>query len=319
MSDEKSKDEMTSEEEMSDASPSRNGPEMKLIWVALGLIGVFLFSQFFEVNISLRAQGGKTEQIVLGDSASLNEAVIPSDGVVLPVEWGNLGRQMVDNGVIDADAFEAIYAQRGGLSVVEQALLYGEGNGKLKINKQNAGAILNLLWAFGLSNKNPILEEGPMQNPKYGGADRFASTGGWTLAKGDAMDHYSRHPFITLTTEQQALVEEVSKNIYRPCCDNSTYFPDCNHGMAMLGLLELMAAQGADEAEMYKVALQVNSYWFPSTYLTIAKYFEERGVTWDEVSPKEILGSAYSGASGYRQILAQVEPPESSAGPSCGV
>ena len=88
--------------------------------------------------------------------------------------------------------------------------------------------------------------------------------------------------------------------------------------MAMLGLLEIMAAQGADEAEMYKVALQVNSYWFASTYLTIAKYFEERGVTWDEVEPKVVLGSAYSGASGYRQILTQVEPPESSAGPSCG-
>ena len=162
MSDEKSKDEMTSEEKMSDASSSRNGPEMKWIWIALGLISVFLFSQFFEVNISLRAQGENTEQTVLGDSASLSEAVIPSDGVVLPVEWGNLGRQMVDSGVIDADAFEAIYAQRGGLSVGEQALLYGEGNGKLKINEQNAGTILNLLWAFGLSNKNPILEEGPM-------------------------------------------------------------------------------------------------------------------------------------------------------------
>ena len=58
------------------------------------------------------------------------------------------------------------------------------------------------------------------------------------------MNHYSMHRFIVLTPEQQALVEKVSKGIYRPCCGNSVYFPDCNHGMAMLGLLELMASQG---------------------------------------------------------------------------
>ena len=102
-----------------------------------------------------------------------------------------------------------------------------------------------------------------MTDPKYGGAGNFASTGGWTLAQGDVMNHYSMHSFITLTPEQQVLVEKISKEIFRPCCNNSTYFPDCNHGMAMLGLLELMASQGTSEAEMYKIAKEVNSYWFP--------------------------------------------------------
>ena len=64
------------------------------------------------------------------------------------------------------------------------------------------------------------------------------------MAKGDAMEHYSKHALIALTAEEQDLVNRVSLNIYRPCCNNPTYFPDCNHGMAMLGLLELMAAQG---------------------------------------------------------------------------
>ena len=113
-------------------------------------------------------------------------------------------------------------------------------------------------------------------------------------------------------------MERVSKNIYRPCCGNSVYFPDCNHGMAMLGLLELMAAQGTSEEEMYKAALQVNSYWFPDTYLTLAKYFEQRGVEWSKVSPKEVLGAAYSSAQGYQQILAEVEPPQSQGGGGCG-
>lgn len=252
--------------------------------------------------------------------ANLKEAMLPPEGVILPVRWGDLGRQMVETGVIDRDKFESIYVNRGGLDENARELLYGKSNGELTMNTQNSGFLLNLFWAFGLANQNNILEEGPMTDKRYGGdASRFASTGGWTLAKGSVMDHYSGHSFVPLTQEQQERVERVSQNIYRPCCGNSTYFPDCNHGMAMLGLLELMASQGVNEEEMYKVALQVNSYWFPDTYLTIAKYFEERGISWDEISPKDVLGSEYSSAQGYSRILTEVEPPQSLGGGGCGV
>ena len=179
------------------------------------------------------------------------------------LKWKNLGLQMVEAGVIDADKFESLYSQRGGLSEADKKLLYGKDNGELVITEENSGMMLNMLWAFGLGNKNPILEMGPMMDPRYGGAENFASTGGWTLAKGSAMDHYSMHEFVKLNPDQQALVEKVSKGIFRPCCKNSTYFPDCNHGMAMLGLMELMAARGASEEEMNKKALEVNSLWFP--------------------------------------------------------
>lgn len=250
----------------------------------------------------------------------LEAEVLPPDGVILPISWGDLGRQMTAAGVIDEEKFEKLYQRRGGLSDEDRELLSGSGFGQLRINERNAGLLLNLLWAFGLSNKNPILEEGPMQDSKYGGADRFASTGGWSLAQGKTMDHYSAHRFVELSPEQQALVEEVAKNIYRPCCGNPTYFPDCNHGMAMLGLLELLAAQGVGKEEMYRVALQVNSYWFPSTYLTMAQYFNKRGVAWSDVEPEEVLGSAYSSASGYRQILAEVGPPPTrGGGGGCGI
>lgn len=180
----------------------------------------------------------------------------------LALNWGNMGIRMMEAGVIDEAKFENLYNSRGGLSEVDKKILYGE-SGKVTITKENSHMMLNMLWAFGLSNKNPILENGPMMDPLYGGAGNFASTGGWILAKGNAMDHYSMHSFVTLTEKQQALVESVAKNVYRPCCKNSTYFPDCNHGMAMLGLLELMASQGATESEMYKIAQEVNSYWFP--------------------------------------------------------
>jgi len=242
-----------------------------------------------------------------------------SENVQLPVRWGDLGKQMVDSGVINAPELEKIYASRGGLDDNAKKLLYSSDNGNLVINQQNSGYLLNLLWALGLGNKNPILENGPMNDKQYGGAANFASTGGWTLAKGKAMDHYSMYNFINLTPQQQALVETVSKRIYRPCCDNSTYFPDCNHGMAMLGLLELMASQGKSEAEMYKVALIVNSYWFPDNYMTIAKFMAANGVKWEDVNAKEILGVNMSSNSGYSNIVSQTQPVQGSKKGGCGV
>ena len=132
------------------------------------------------------------------------------------------------------------------------------------------------------------------------------------------MNHYGKHALIRLTPAQQKFVDEVSQNIYRPCCDNSTHFPDCNHGMAMLGLLELMASQGKSESEMYKAALTMNSYWFPQQYQTIAAYFASNGTRWRDVSPKEILGKAYSSASGYGRIAALMQSKES-RGSRCSV
>lgn len=253
------------------------------------------------------------------EKISFQEEVIPSAGVELPAKWGDLGKRLIETGAIDAEKFEAIYAQRGGLSEADKKILYGEDNGNLKINSENSGFILNMLWALGLANKNPVLENGPMADEKYGGAGRFASTGGWNIAKGDAMSHYSKHSLIILNENQQALVEKVSQNIYRPCCGNSTYFPDCNHGMAMLGLLELMASRGVGEDEMYKIALSVNSYWFPDTYLTLAKYFEKQGVDWKDIDAKKILGANYSSASGYQSILSQIEPERFQGGGGCGI
>lgn len=253
-------------------------------------------------------------------TAELEKVVLPKSGVVLPVRWGDLGKQLVDNGTIDLKKFESLYSQRGSLDEGTKKLLTGNGNGQLVITRNNANVMLNLLWALGLANKNEILEKGPMVDKKYGGnAGNFASTGGWTLATGDSMNHYSHHSMISLTPEQQLLVETVSKNIYRPCCGNSVYFPDCNHGMAMLGLLELMASQNVSEADMYKAALAVNSYWFPDTYLNIAQYLKTKKIDWNRVSPKEILGANFSSASGYQQILNQIQPTTNGKGSSCGV
>jgi len=259
-----------------------------------------------------------TQQIGQIDSA-LGE-VLPSEGVILPIVWGDIGSKLVRTGVIDAEKLRATYVQRNAFSEEYETLLSGQSNEKLKITASNAGYLLNLFWALGLGNKNEILEKGEMINPKYGGAGNFASTGGWTIAQGGAMDHYGRHKFFDLTPEQQNLVDKISSGIYRPCCNNPTNFPDCNHGMAMLGLLELMASQGVSEQNIWKAALAVNSYWFPDTYITIASYMENSGVEWKDVNPQEILGNIYSSANGYANISSKViKPQQQRGGNSCGV
>lgn len=251
--------------------------------------------------------------------ANLEEQIAPSEGVTLPVVWGKLGSDMVDVGVIDKDKFIALYKNKGAFTPEYQSLLLGTNNENLKITRENSGYILNMLWALGLGNKNEILEKGEMMNPAYGGAKNFASTGGWTIAKGSSMDHYSRHVLISLTIEQQALVDKVSRRIYRPCCGNSTHFPDCNHGMAMLGLLELMASQGVSEQAMWKTALEVNSYWFPNNYLTIATYMKDKRINWQDVNPETVLGFDYSSAQGYAKIASQVTVQGRGQGAGCGV
>ena len=264
--------------------------------------------------------GSDAPVVTQSHAGSPEDTVLPQGGVTLPVSWGMLGVRLVADGVIDATKLKALYGGRDIWPDEYQALLLGQNDGKLVITKENSGYLLNLFWALGLANKNPILDSGEMTNPVYGGAQNFASTGGWTLAQGSAMDHYSRHKFFDLTPEQQALVDKVSKGIYRPCCGNSTHFPDCNHGMAMLGLLELMASQGVNEQDMWKAALAVNSYWFPDTYLTIATYKKSQGIDWKNVDPKEVLGVNYSSAQGYAEVAALVtKPEEGRSDGACGV
>lgn len=288
------------------------------------LISAIILSGAWIYNTGLRVNNqegsGSIQNPQTAPVSELEEAVLPSNGVVLPVTWGDLGAKLASVGAIDANKFKAIYEQRGAFTDEYENLLVGQNDGKLKITKNNAGYLLNLFWALGLASKNPVLETGEMMNPAYGGAGNFASTGGWTIAKGNPMDHYSKHLFFNLTPEQQALVDKVSKGIYRPCCGNSTHFPDCNHGMAMLGLLELMASQGASEQEMWNAALAVNSYWFPDTYITIASYMQNKGIDWKDVNPQEMLGASYSSAQGYQRIASQVvQPQQQGGGSGCGV
>jgi len=288
-----------------------------IVVVFIGL-GVFLLRNQKTIE-PLQLKNNLTAK-TLNQTPDLEEVIRPMEGIILPVTWADLGAQLVKAGVIDVDKFKSLYEERGTFPEEYQKLLLGHNPDRLKITRANAGYLLNLFWALGLANKNSILDQGEMTDPKYGGAGGFASTGGWTMAKGDPMDHYSKHQFFTLNSDQQMLVDKVSRGIYRPCCNNSTHFPDCNHGMAMLGLLELLASQGASEQEMWQTALVVNAYWFPDTYLTIASYFKDQGFDWSELDPKEVLGASYSSSAGSKRIVSLVSQSQGDrGGSSCGV
>lgn len=234
-----------------------------------------------------------------------------AEGTLLPIVLNDLGPRMVQAGVIDSAKFVALYEQNPEMQKIAEDLLSKTYKEEIIITPQNAPILLNYFWALGLGNKNEILEKGEMSNPAYGGPQVFASTGGWDLAIGNSMNHYSMHQFILLSPEEQILVDRVSENIFRPCCGNSTHFPDCNHGMAMLAYLELAASQGASESDLYQGALILNSYWFPDQYRAIAEYMKQKeGIEWKDVDPKVVLGAEYSSAEGFQNIASQVILPK---------
>ena len=234
---------------------------------------------------------------------------------------------MVAMGVIDADKFKSTYEKSSQPLTPEQEDILQKGsNEKIRITRDNSYFLLNFFWAVGLANKSTILDEGDMM--KYGGkqgAGNFASTGGWTLSKNDAMNYYSKSTLIPLTKEQEERVNLVASNIFRPCCNNSTAFPDCNHGMALLGVLQLMASNGASESQMYEAGKYFNAFWFPGNYYDLALYFKNKeGKSFKNIDAKTLLSKNYSSASGWQSVKQWLvdkgivqQPPKQGGG--CGV
>ena len=258
---------------------------------------------------------------------NLFNEINPVDGFEIEASFGNLGPKMTAMGVIDPEKFKSIYEKSNQpLTPEQEDILFKGSNGKIKITRDNSYFLLNFFWAVGLANKSEILDDGDMM--KYGGkqgAGNFASTGGWTLGKGDAMSYYSKSTLIPLTKEQAERVDLVASNIFRPCCNNSTAFPDCNHGMALLGVLQLMASNDATESQMYEAGKYFNAFWFPGNYYDMALYFyNKEGKSFKDVDAKTLLSKDYSSASGWQSVkqwlvdkgLVQ-QPPKQGGG--CGV
>lgn len=236
----------------------------------------------------------------------LVEQVAPHSGQSIPAHWGDMGQKLSAVGAIDLDKFEAHY---GGLSEAQHAILLGDDLTQITLNAENIQFWTNMLWALGLTQRSKALDEGPMrQNEAQWPLGNYASTGGWTLGSKPATELYSSARLVALTPEQDRMIYQVAEHVFRPCCGNSTAFPDCNHGMAVLGLLELLASQGATEDELYEAARVFNAYAFSETYITLAAYFALQGVPWADLSPQDALSDQYSGIQGARNIAAAVGP-----------
>lgn len=237
---------------------------------------------------------------------TLVEQVAPLSGRTIPVHWGDMGQKLIAAGAIDLDRIEAHY---GGLTGEQRAILLGDSLTEITLSADNIQFWTNVLWALGLTQRSKVLDEGPMrQNEAQWPLGNYASTGGWTLGSKPATELYSSARLVALTPEQDEMVYHVAEHIFRPCCGNSTAFPDCNHGMAALGLLELLASQGADTDELYQAALIFNAYAFSDTYIALAAYLTLQGESWTDLSAQEVLSERYSGFQGARQIAASVGP-----------
>jgi hypothetical protein len=259
------------------------------------------------------------------DLTALMEQVNPPEGYKLPVRYGDLGPRLLKSGVINYDAFTAIYETSGNPLTPAQVELLKKGNDEpIVITPENAHYLLNFFWAVGLVNKNPILTAGAMTKYSNSQIENFASTGGWTLGTKPVAKLYASVNLIPLTPEQQARVEEVASAVYRPCCNNSTIFPDCNHGMAMLGLLELMASQNSSVQEMFTAAKYVNAYWFPQQALETAIYLKaNQDVEFAQADSQLVTGKNFSSASGSGNIYSSLQtsgllPKTPGGGGNCG-
>ncbi|MBL1137369.1 MAG: hypothetical protein D8M56_18830 [Chloroflexi bacterium] len=238
--------------------------------------------------------------------AELNNQVAPPSGTTINVVWGDIGQKLVDAGAIDLIAYQNLI---GDLSDKQQEILLHDTLQHITLTPDNIQFWTNVLWALGLTQHSKVLDEGPMmQFAAEVPLDNYASTGGWTLGRRNAIDLYNSAELIKLTSAQQDLVYQVAETIFRPCCGNHTAYPDCNHGMALLGLLELLAAQGATASEMYDAALIFNSYAFQDTYITLAAYFESQGTAWSDLDPVTVLGAGYSSGQSAYEIALQVGP-----------
>lgn len=259
-------------------------------------------------------------------TAKMIQQINPPEGYNIQATFGSVGPQLLAAGAIDLSQFVQVYKQAGKPLTDEQMTILTNGSSsEIVINRDNAYFLLNFLWALGLTNQNPVLTEGPMMAKGKEQVGNFASTGGWTVGTKSPTELYASTMIMSLTDEQQDRLLKVASTVYRPCCNNPTHFPDCNHGMAMLGLLELMASQNATADEMFAAAKYVNAFWYPQQMLEVATVFKAtQNVDFAQADARQVVSDKYSSGTGFQAVhqwLASnglLEQAPSSGG-SCGV
>ncbi len=225
-------------------------------------------------------------------------AVRPAAGVKTAISFGDSIRRLVAAGAIDPEKFRSLHAAQGKNPEWVEQLFAASSAEPILLSSETAPYLLSLLWPLGLATKATFNDRSPLNGVRL---PSFASTAGWSLGRqSNGYVYFNKVQTLRLTEEQEKSVLDVATNTFRPCCDNSTYFQDCNHGSALLGLIELAASQNATTDELYRIALAANSYWFPTYYDKTALYlalFENQ--SWSDTPPQIILGARFSSLSGW--------------------
>lgn len=290
------------------------------------LIGILIGGLVIFALINFKLANQASNNLNNNSNNSANDKLIqqiiaqalPPKGFKTRVVFGDSVKKMIECGVIDLEKMKKLY--NGNIPKYIQKTINGS-NEPIVINQETANYLLNLFWPLGLSNKTSFNKNIPFSEKEL---SYLASTGGWWLGKKDnGAEYFSKCEIVKLTPEQEEIVYRVAQNTFRPCCNNSTFAQDCNHGSALLGALELAASQGYNEEELYKLALQLNSFWFPQNYIKISLYQKlVEGKNWQNIDPREIMSAKFSSISGYIQNvekkLANV-PNIPSTGGGCGL
>lgn len=247
------------------------------------------------------------------------ERVIPRSGMQTRTRLGDSPLKLVEHGIIDPDRFLALYHNE--LPPEQRLLLFWPSHRPINLMRENSNIYVNLLWPLGRANRLKANESSPVNNETL---PMLAATAGWTLGQAEnGAACFNGYRILDLSERQEQLAASVAQRTYRPCCDNSTFLQDCNHGSALFGILQLGAAQGLGGAELFQEALTFNSFWFPSHYVQIALYLELIEKTgWADADPARIMGAEYSASSPSRHKLSQIagtpELPLLQSAISCG-
>jgi hypothetical protein len=288
--------------------------------------GLFLVTLMALVVVAVLHFSSPPAFVEMGRIAPEPHTEVVPEQYVLPARFGDIGPRLIAAGAIDAERFIANYDRSGQpLSEAQLAILNEGSDEPIVFNSDNSYFLLNFFWALGLTNANPILTEGQMMAATNGDPSGLASVGGWTIGQKPPAELYASAHLVRLTNEQQELVEEVASNVYRPCCNNHTAFADCNHGMALLGLLQFVTSQGATVEELYDAAKYVSAFWYPQQAMETALFFEKSmNLAYADVDPRMTVGREVFSGAGFQQVrqwLANNDalPQPGGGGNSCGV
>ncbi len=228
------------------------------------------------------------------DVDAITAQVLPENGFTIDAVWGDSVSMMVKAGVLDEKKLNDILTKRYSQPMTQEqkSLLSSDySNEKLTINSKNAVFMMYMLWTLAKHNNNPILHDSPF-------AKSFSN---YDIGVGKA--GYGDTNLIALTPEQQEIAVYVANNSYRPCCGQSTARPDCSHGFAALGLVELMASQGYSKEQIFDAFVKFNSYWFPSTYVQDAMYFKiTENKDWSNVDKELAASQQFSSVTGANAV-----------------